>query len=81
MSWQLDASGNDANEDYWGPKVVIKEIVFKKVGEDAGRVAGLLAGQGDVINNLPVDDYPSRKGSPGACREGDRFECIFWRCT
>ncbi len=30
--------------------------MLKKVGEDAGRVGGLLAGQGDVINNLPVDD-------------------------
>ncbi len=57
VSWQRD--GNlvmTRNDDYWGPKVAIKEIVLKKVGEDAGRVAGLLAGQGDVMNNLPVDD-------------------------
>ena len=41
VSWQRD--GNlvmTRNDDYWGPKGVIKEIVLKKVGEDAGRVAG-----------------------------------------
>ena len=57
VSWQRD--GNlvmTRNDDYWAEKVAIKEIVLKKVGEDAARVAGLLAGQGDVINNLPVDD-------------------------
>ena len=57
VSWQRD--GNlvmTRNDDYWASKVAIKEIVLKKVGEDAARVAGLLAGQGDVINNLPVDD-------------------------
>ena len=59
VSWQRD--GNlvmTRNDDYWGPKPDIKEIVLKKVGEDAGRVAGLLAGQGDVINNVPVDELP-----------------------
>ena len=57
VSWQRD--GNlvmTRNDDYWGPKAAIKEIVLKKVGEDAARVAGLLAGQGDVINNVPVEE-------------------------
>ncbi len=57
VSWQRD--GNlvmTRNDDYWGPNPAIKEIVLKKVGEDAGRVAGLLAGQGDIINNVPVDE-------------------------
>jgi len=44
------------NDDYWGRKADIKEIVLKKVGEDAARLAGLLAGQGDVINNVPVEE-------------------------
>jgi peptide/nickel transport system substrate-binding protein len=59
VSWQRD--GNlvmTRNDNYWGAKAAIKEIVLKKVGEDAARVAGLLAGQGDVINNLPVDEVP-----------------------
>jgi peptide/nickel transport system substrate-binding protein len=57
VSWQRD--GNlvlTRNDAYWGPKPAIKEIVIKKVGEDSARVAGLLAGQGDVINNVPVDE-------------------------
>ena len=37
-------------------KAAVKEIVLRRVREDAGRVAGLLAGQGDVINNVPVEE-------------------------
>jgi peptide/nickel transport system substrate-binding protein len=57
VSWQRD--GNlvlTRHDHYWGNKAAIKEIVFKRVKEDAGRVAGLLAGQGDVINNVPVEE-------------------------
>jgi peptide/nickel transport system substrate-binding protein len=57
VSWARD--GNlvmTRNDDYWGPKAAIKEIVLRKVGEDAARLAGLLAGQGDVINNVPVEE-------------------------
>jgi peptide/nickel transport system substrate-binding protein len=56
-SWQRD--GNlvmTRNDDYWGGKVAIKEVVLRKVKEDAGRIAGLLAGQGDVVNNVPVEE-------------------------
>ena len=65
VSYQRD--GNfvmTRNDDYWGPKPEIKEVVYRKVGEDAGRVAGLLAGQGDVINNLPVDEIPRLEANP-----------------
>ena len=57
VSWQRD--GNLVlirNDNYWGDKVAVKEIVLKRVKEDAARVAGLLAGQGDVINNVPVEE-------------------------
>ena len=59
VSWQRD--GNlvlTRNDLYWGPKAEIKEVVFKKVGEDAARVAGLLSGQGDVMNNVPIEEVP-----------------------
>ena len=65
VSYQRD--GNfvvTRNDGYWGPKPEIKEVVYRKVGEDAGRVAGLLAGQGDVINNLPVDEIPRLEANP-----------------
>lgn len=67
MSWQRD--GNlvlTRNDDYWGPKAEIKEVVYRKVGEEAARVAGLLAGQGDVINNVPVDEIPRLEKHPRA---------------
>ena len=57
VSWQRD--GNlvlTRNDNYWGQKPAIKDVVIKKVGEDAARVAGLLAGQGDVMNNVPVEE-------------------------
>ena len=57
VSWQRD--GNlvlTRNDNYWGNKAAVKEIVVRRVKEDAGRVAGLLAGQGDVTNNVPVEE-------------------------
>ena len=46
------------NDEYWGAKAEIKEVIFKKVTEEAARVAALEAGQADVINNVPVHDVP-----------------------
>jgi peptide/nickel transport system substrate-binding protein len=57
VSWQR--GGNlvlTRNDDYWGGKMAIKEIVIKTVKEESGRVAGLIAGQGDLINNVPVEE-------------------------
>lgn len=65
VSWQRDGQlVLTRNDDYWGPKADIKEIVTRKVGEDAARVAGLLAGQGDVINNVPVEDVSRIEKNP-----------------
>lgn len=52
------------NDDYWGLKPDIKEVIYKKVGEEAARVAGLLAGQGDVINNVSVEEIPRLNQHP-----------------
>ncbi|MEK7377778.1 MAG: ABC transporter substrate-binding protein, partial [Candidatus Binatota bacterium] len=52
------------NDDYWGAKPEIKEVIFKKVTEEAARVAGLEAGQADVINNVPVHDVPRIERNP-----------------
>ena len=57
VSWQR--GGNLAltrNDDYWGTKAEIKEVVLKGVKEEAARVAGLLSGQADVISNLPIEE-------------------------
>src|SRR5437879_5919277 len=57
VSWQRGGSlVLRRNDDYWGTKAQIKEVILKGVKEEAARVAGLLAGQADVISNLPIED-------------------------
>ncbi len=59
VSWQR---GGDLaltrNDGYWGAKPEIKEVILKGVKEEAARVAGLLAGQADVISNLSIEEIP-----------------------
>ena len=65
VSWQR--GGNlvlTRNDDYWGPKAEIKEVILKGVKEEAARVAGLLAGQADVISNLPIEDIERVRKHP-----------------
>ena len=65
VSWQRD--GNlvlTRHDGYWGGKTAVKEIVIRRVKEDAGRVAGLLAGQGDVANNVPVEELSRFENHP-----------------
>ncbi len=65
VSWQRD--GNlvmTRHDNYWGTKAAVKEIVLRRVKEDAGRVAGLLAGQGDVTNNVPVEELSRFENHP-----------------
>ena len=65
VSWQRD--GNlvlTRNDDYWGAKPDIREVVFRTVKEDAARVAGLLAGQGDAINNVPIEEIARIESHP-----------------
>jgi len=57
VSWQR--GGNlvlRRNDDYWGAKPQIREVVIKGVKEESARVAGLLSGQADLISNVPIED-------------------------
>ncbi|MGZ9125634.1 MAG: ABC transporter substrate-binding protein, partial [Candidatus Binatia bacterium] len=57
VSWQR--GGNlvlARNDDYWGAKAEIKEVILRGVKEEAARVAGLLSGQADVVSNLPIEE-------------------------
>ena len=57
VSYQL--GGNfvmTRNDDYWGTKTQIKEVIFRKVTEDAARLAALEAGQADLVNNVPIHE-------------------------
>ncbi len=65
VSYQL--GGNfvmTRNDDYWGPKAQIKEVVFRKVTEDAARVAALEAGQADLVNNVPIHEVARLQRHP-----------------
>jgi len=52
------------NDDYWGGKANIKEVVFKKVTEDAARLAALESGQADLVNNVPVHEVARLERHP-----------------
>ena len=52
------------NDDYWGQKPEVKEFIWKKVSEEAARVAGLEAGQGDIIDRVPVHEIPRLERHP-----------------
>ena len=52
------------NDDYWGGKAAIKEIVFRKVIEDGARLAALESGQTDFINDVPVHEVARLERHP-----------------
>ncbi|HEY0724761.1 MAG TPA: ABC transporter substrate-binding protein, partial [Pyrinomonadaceae bacterium] len=52
------------NDEYWGGKAAIKEVIFKKVTEDAARLAALESGQADFINNVPDHEVARLKKHP-----------------
>ena len=52
------------NDDYWGGRANIKEVIFKKVTEDAARLAALESGQADFINNVPDHEVARLRKHP-----------------
>jgi len=52
------------NDDYWGGKAQIKDIVFRKVTEDGARLAALESGQADFINDVPVHEVSRLERHP-----------------
>jgi peptide/nickel transport system substrate-binding protein len=52
------------NDDYWGGKANIKEVIFRKVTEEAARLAALESGQADFINNVPVHEVARLERHP-----------------
>jgi peptide/nickel transport system substrate-binding protein len=45
----------EANPDYFAGEPAIKRLVFRPITEDSARVAALLAGEVDLIYNVPVE--------------------------
>jgi peptide/nickel transport system substrate-binding protein len=52
------------NDDYWGGKAAIKEVIFRKVTEDGARLAALESRQADFINDVPVHEVPRLERHP-----------------
>jgi peptide/nickel transport system substrate-binding protein len=52
----------EANEAYWGGAPRLGELVYRFIPDESTRVAALLAGQVDVINNLPPERIPEVEG-------------------
>ena len=52
------------NDEYWGGKAAIKEVIFRKVTEDGARLAALESGQADFINNVPVHEVARLQRHP-----------------
>ncbi|MDR6866222.1 ABC-type transport system substrate-binding protein [Microbacterium resistens] len=53
-----------ANEDYFGEKPQYETITYSYVGDASGRLAGLQAGQADVVGSVPVEQAKALESSP-----------------
>jgi len=51
-------------EQYWGPKPVWQRVVFRGIKSDPSRVAALLAGDVDLIDQVPSTDMERLKKEP-----------------
>lgn len=59
---RIELARNDA---YWGTKPAWETVSFRIMTNDANRVAALLAGDVDAIENVPVADIPRLKRETG----------------
>ncbi|MBF0276914.1 MAG: ABC transporter substrate-binding protein [SAR324 cluster bacterium] len=48
-------------EDYWGDKPHFEDVIIKNISNDASRVAGLLSGSLDIIDQVPPSDMEMLK--------------------
>lgn len=54
----------ERNEGYWGRKPAWKTVTFRPLTNSAARVAAMLAGDVDLIEDPPTDDLARLKGDP-----------------
>ena len=65
VEWlQGDRLVMERNADYWGSKPEWDRVVFKQIKADPSRVAALLNGDVDVIDNVPTTDIAQLKKDP-----------------
>ncbi len=62
VSWKRGAEiVLERNDDYWGDKPAWERVVYRPITNPAARVAALLAGDVDLIEDPPTDDLPNLK--------------------
>jgi peptide/nickel transport system substrate-binding protein len=54
----------ERNDAYWGPKPAWTRVTFRPITQAAARVAALLAGDVDFIENPPIQDLPRIRANP-----------------
>ncbi|AUT45360.1 ABC transporter substrate-binding protein [Achromobacter sp. AONIH1] len=63
VSWKRGAEFVLArNDSYWGKKPEWDKVIYRPISNPAARVAALLAGDVDMIEDPPTDDLPKLKG-------------------
>jgi peptide/nickel transport system substrate-binding protein len=53
------------NDAYWGPPALVDQIVYRAIPEEATRMAGLRAGEIDILFAPPLKDVPQLQHDPG----------------
>lgn len=51
-----------ASDDYWEGKPTAASVTFRKVPEEAARIAGLVSGEFDIVTNIPPDQIAQIDG-------------------
>jgi peptide/nickel transport system substrate-binding protein len=52
------------NDAYWGPRPAWTKVTFRVIPSDPTRVAALLSGDVDAIENIPTADFAKIKANP-----------------
>jgi peptide/nickel transport system substrate-binding protein len=66
VEWQREAQlVAEAHAGYWDAQPAAKRITFRLIPETATRVSALLAGEVDIITNLPPDQVETVEGNTG----------------
>jgi peptide/nickel transport system substrate-binding protein len=60
----------ERNDSYWGQKPHWAKVTFRPLSSQGARVAGLLAGDVDFIENPPIQDFERIKGAGFQITEG-----------
>ncbi len=55
----------ERNPDFWRNTVLLDEVVITNVADDASRIASLLAGDADLVFEIPLGSAPDVTGADG----------------